>query len=298
MSVQGEGIAPYLNAGIIENKGFELDLKYNGKINNDFTFNMGLNLATYRNNVVSLGAGSDYFTGPNANRIVPGQPVSIFYGYVADGLFKSVEEITSHANQGLPADERGLGRIRYKDLNNDGVINDQDRTYIGNPNPDFIYGISMEAGYKNFDLSLLFDGVQGRDIYNVFRQMTDFTFWNFNYGKRTLDAWTPQNPNSTIPAVSTTNINDEYRNSSYFVENGSYFRLKTIALGYSIPASILERVKISKARIYFQGQNLFTITKYIGMDYEVGARGPFDLGVDSQFYPHTKNYTLGLNLAF
>ena len=298
MSVQGEGIAPYLNAGIIENKGIEIDLKYNGHVSSDLTFTIGANVATYRNKVVSLGEGSDYFTGPNANRIVPGQPVSIFYGYVADGLFKSVEEITSHADQGLPANERGLGRIRYKDLNNDGVINDQDRTFIGNPNPKFIYGISMEAAYKNFDLSLLFDGVQGRDIYNVFRQMTDFTFWNFNYGARTLDAWTPENSDSSIPAVSTTNINDEYRSSSYFVEDGSYLRLKTVAVGYTIPTSIVEKLKISKARFYFQGQNLFTITKYIGMDYEVGARGAFDLGVDSQFYPHTKNYTVGVNVTF
>jgi TonB-dependent starch-binding outer membrane protein SusC len=298
MSVQGEGIAPYLNAGIIENNGFELEIKYEGKVGNDFTFDVGLNLATYRNKVISLGEGSDYFTGPNANRIVPGQPVSVFYGYVADGLFKTVEEISNHADQGLPENERGLGRIRYKDLNSDGVINDQDRTYIGNPNPDLIYGISLSAGYKNLDLSLLFDGVQGRDIYNVFRQMTDFTFWNFNYGVRTLDAWTPENSNSTIPAVSTTNINDEYRNSSYFVEDGSYFRLKTISLGYTIPSSILDKLKINKARIYVQGQNLFTLTKYIGMDYEVGARGPFDLGVDSQFYPHTKNYTVGLNVGF
>ena len=298
MSVEGEGIAPYINAGIIENKGFELDLSYRGKIGNDFTFKAALNLATYRNKVISLGEGSDYFTGPHANRIVPGQPVSIFYGYVADGLFKTVEEIASHAEQGLPATERGLGRIRYKDLNDDGVINDQDRTYIGNPNPDFIYGVSLEAGYKNFDLSLLVDGVQGRDIYNVFRQMTDFTFWNFNYGTRTLDAWSPENPNSNIPAVSTTNINNEYRTSSYFVEDGSYLRLKTISLGYTIPSAVADKFGIGHARIYFQGQNLFTVTNYLGMDHEVGARGPFDLGIDNQFYPHTKNYTLGLNVTF
>ena len=298
MSVEGEGIAPYINAGIIENKGFELDLSYRGRIGNDLTFKAGLNIATYRNKVISLGEGSDYFTGPHANRIVPGQPVSIFYGYVADGLFRSVEEITSHADQGLPANERGLGRIRYKDLNDDGVINDQDRTYLGNPNPDLIYGINLEAGYKNFDLSLLVDGVQGRDVYNVFRQMTDFTFWNFNYGTRTLDAWSPENADSDIPAVSTTNINNEYRTSSYFVEDGSYLRLKTISLGYTIPSAVVEKLGIGHARIYFQGQNLFTVTKYTGMDYEVGARGPFDLGIDNQFYPHTKNYTLGLNVTF
>jgi TonB-dependent starch-binding outer membrane protein SusC len=298
MAVEGEGTAPFLNAGIIENKGFELEARYKGAINSDLHFNVGINLATYKNEVISLGEGNDYFTGPNANRIVPGQPVSIFYGYVADGLFKSVEEIANHADQGLPLGERGLGRIRYKDLDGNGVINDADRTYIGNPNPDLIYGISAEASYKNFDLSLLFDGVQGRDIYNVFRQMTDFTYWNFNYGARTLDAWSPENPNSDIPAVATSNINNEYRNSSYFVEDGSYFRLKTISVGYNIPRPLLDRLKINKLRVYFQGQNLFTATKYIGMDYEVGARGALDLGVDSQFYPHTKNYTLGLNLAF
>jgi TonB-linked SusC/RagA family outer membrane protein len=298
MSVEGEGSAPFINAGIISNKGFELDLKYRAKIS-DFRFTAGVNLSTYRNSVVSLGDGADFFAGGAANRITPGHPISVFYGYVTEGLFKSVDEITSHATQqGIPASEKGLGRIKYKDLNNDGVINSDDRTYIGNPNPNFIYGISLEGSYKNFDLSFLFDGVQGRDIYNVFRQMTDFTYWNFNYGARTLNAWSPENPNSTIPAVSTSNINNEYRASSYFIENGSYIRLKTIALGYSLPTALLSKFKMTKARFYFQGQNLLTFTKYTGMDYEVGARGPFDQGNDSQFFPHTKNYTLGLNVSF
>jgi TonB-dependent starch-binding outer membrane protein SusC len=298
IAAEGEGNAPYINAGIIENKGWEFAVNYNGTIHKEISFKAGINLGTYRNEVISLGSGNDYFTGPNANRVVPGQPVSVFYGYVADGLFKTVDEISNHADQGLPANELGLGRIRYKDLNNDGMINDQDRTYIGNPHPSFIYGISVEAGYKNFDLSLLFDGVQGRDIYNVFRQMTDFTYWNFNYGVRTLDAWSPSNPDSDIPAVSTTNSNNEYRNSSYFVDDGSYFRLKTISIGYTIPESVLSKIKINSARIFFQGQNLFTVTKYIGMDYEVGARGALDFGIDNQFYPHSKNVTLGLNVGF
>jgi TonB-linked SusC/RagA family outer membrane protein len=298
IAAEGEGAAPYLNAGVIENKGWDLELGYRGKVSNEINFKAGLNLGTYKNKVIRMGDGNDFFTGPEANVIVTGQPVSVFYGYVADGLFKSVDEVASHADQGLPQDETALGRIRYRDLDNDGVITPLDRTFIGNPHPSLIYGISLEASYRNFDLSLLFDGVQGRDIYNVNREMTDFTYWNFNYGARTLDAWTPQNPNSDIPAVSTNDINGEFRASTYFVDDGSFFRLKTISLGYNLPSSLLSKMSIGQARIYFQAQNIFTLTKYIGMDYEVGARGPLDLGIDSQFYPHTKNVTLGLNLSF
>jgi TonB-dependent starch-binding outer membrane protein SusC len=297
IGAEGEGRPPFLNSGIMENKGWDLDLSYKGNIG-DLSFKAGVNVGRYKNNVVRLGDGNDFFTGTKANVITTGQPISSYYGYIADGLFKSVEEIANHADQGLPENETALGRIKYRDLDNDGVITPADRTYIGNPHPSFTYGINLEANYKQFDLSLLFDGVQGRDIYNVFREMTDFTYWNFNYGARTLDAWSPENPNSDIPAVSTNDINGEFRSSTYFVDDGSYFRLKSVALGYTLPESIVDKLKIGSARIYFQAQNIFTVTKYIGMDYEVGARGPYDLGIDSQFYPHTKNVTLGLNVSF
>ncbi|MGK7393563.1 MAG: SusC/RagA family TonB-linked outer membrane protein [Candidatus Cyclobacteriaceae bacterium M3_2C_046] len=299
LGVAGEGAAPFINGGSMENKGLEMLINYKSNPSSEFTYNIGVNFAAINNKVIEIGAGSDFYQGAMANRIVPGQPVSIFYGYVADGLFKSISEIENHADQeGITADEASLGRIRYKDLNKDGVINDEDRTFIGNPHPDFTYGLNLAAQYRNFDFSVFFEGVQGRDIYNVFRQMTDFTYWNFNYGDRVLDAWTPENPDSNIPAVATSNTNNEYRSSSYFVEDGSYLKMKSIVLGYTIPTQLSQRLSISNIRVYLQAQNLFTLTNYGGMDWEVGARDAFSLGVDNQFYPHTRNLTLGLNVTF
>lgn len=298
MSVWGEGAAPWINTGKMENSGLETMITYRSPRRADFTYEVGLNYSRIRNEVVELTGGDDFFDLGVA-RIVPGQPVSVFYGYVADGLFKSIEDIQQHAAQeGITPEERSLGRIRYKDLNNDDVINAEDRKYIGNPHPDFTLGLNLAATYKNFDFSAFVEGVFGNDIYNVHKQMTDFTYWNFNYGARSLDAWSPENPDSDIPAVSTSNFNNEYRTSTYFVEDGSYVKLKSLVLGYTLPKSIANRIKASNIRFYLQGQNLLTLTGYNGMDVEVGAGSAMGLGIDSQFYPHTRNVNLGVNITF
>ncbi|MDE5418100.1 TonB-dependent receptor [Labilibaculum sp. DW002] len=298
MSVSGEGNAPWINSGKMENSGIEMNLNYHSDNSKELTYDIGLNFSALKNKVTKLTEGNDFYD-LGVGRIVKGKPVSVFYGYVADGLFRSIEEINSHATQdGLSANDEGLGRIRYKDLNNDGVVNDQDRTYIGDPHPDFTFGVNMNVQYKNFDFSAFIEGVSGRDIYNVHKQMTDFTYWNFNHGTNVLNAWTPENSNSNIPAVTTSNINNEFRTSTYFVEDGSYIKLKSIVLGYTLPNFMAKKIGASKVRFYLQGQNLLTLTDYTGMDYEVGASSATSLGIDSQLYPHTKNFMLGVNVNF
>lgn len=294
LAVYGGGAAPFINAGKIENKGVELTLGYSSKSASSFHYTADFNIAFNENKVLSLGEGNQFFLGAAANRIVPGQPVSVFYGYVVEGIYKSQDQVDRSATQ--PG--KGLGRLQYKDINGDGIIDDKDRTYIGNPNPKFTYGLNLTADYKGFDAAVFITGVQGNKIYNAIRAQTDFAYFPFNFSKRILDAWSPSNPNSTIPAVNVNNTNNELRPSTYFVEDGSYIKIKSLQLGYTLPHNLMNRLGIDRIRIYIQGQNLFTFTKYTGIDPEVSAGGPLNEGVDAQFYPHAKAINFGLNVNF
>lgn len=297
MSVEGEGLAPWINAGEMENKGVEASLQYRSPRQQVFKYTVGLNFSRIRNKVISLAEEQNFYD-LGYPRIEPGHPVYSFYGYVEQGLFESVEEIEEHAVQeGIEPNEQSLGRIKYKDLNGDNVINEQDRKYIGNPHPDFSFGLNFSAQYRNFDFSMFLESEIGRDIYNVHKQMSDFTYWNFNYGQRTLDAWTPENTNTDIPAVSTANVNNELRSSTYFVDNGSYLKVKSLSLGYTLPKQLTNRLNMKKVRIFIQAQNLYTFENYPGMDVEIGPLGG-TLGVDNQLYPHSRNINLGVNVSF
>ncbi len=213
---------------------------------------------------------------------------------MADGIFRTPEEVAVHARQS----GKDLGRIRYKDLNNDGVINNDDRTIIGNPHPDFIYGLNLNAAYKGFDLSAYFDGKHGHDIYNTQRNLGDFTYFSFNFGKNTQDAWTPERANSNIPALSTNNSNNEIQPSSYFVEDGSYFRLKNITLGYTFKENLTDQLGLTNLRFYLSGQNLWDITSFSGFDYEVSGLGAGGIGIAGYGLPHTKTVTFGVSTNF
>jgi TonB-dependent starch-binding outer membrane protein SusC len=294
LAVYGGGAAPFINAGQIQNRGIELALGYNSRPTSPFHYTADFNIAFNQNKVLSLGEGNQFFLGAAANRIVPGQPVSVFYGYVVQGIYKSQADVDKSANQ--PG--KGLGRLQYKDLNGDGVIDDKDRTYVGNPNPKFTYGLNLSADYKGFDGAVFITGVYGNKIYNAIRAQTDFAYFPFNFSTRVLDAWSPSNPNSTIPAVNVNNTNDELRPSTYFVEDGSYLKIKSIQIGYTLPHAAMRRLGIDRFRVYVQGQNLFTFTKYTGMDPEVSAGGPLSEGVDAQFYPHAKSINFGVNVSF
>lgn len=293
LSINGESQPPLINAGSVSNKGFEAVLSYKSNPAKDFKYGVDLNFATYINNVESLDTDSNFLlNGVSITR--KDSPIASFYGLIADGLFRTPEEVAVHADQ--PG--KALGKIRYRDVNLDGKIDQFDRTIIGNPHPDFIYGVNLYSSYKGFDLTMFFDGKQGNDLYNAQRAIGDFDYFSFNHNTNTLDAWTPSKANSNIPALSTLNSNNELQPSSYFVEDGSYIRLKTITVGYNFDRDFSKKLGMNKLRFYLVGQNLFSLTSFTGFDYEVSGLSAGGIGVAGYGIPHTKSMTFGINANF
>ena len=291
IGVMGEGSSQWINAGEVENKGIELNIGYRGEISN-LSYDISGNLGTYRNKVTKLPetiAANGTFGGNGVESVV-GHPMYSQVGYVYDGIFKSQEEIDNHATQ----DGAGLGRIRWKDLNGDGVINEKDQEWIYDPTPDFTWGLNIYLQYKNFDFTMFWQGVQGVDVISDLKKETDLwsglNISNLNKGKRLLDAWSPTNNSSNIPAISTMDNNNEKRVSTYFVENGSFAKLRTIQLGYNFPKGIAEKLYMERLRMYVSAQNLLTIKSknFTGVDPENANFG----------YPIPLNITFGLNVSF
>jgi hypothetical protein len=195
----------------------------------------------------------------------------------------------------------GLGRFRYQDVNGDGIITPDDRTFLGNPNPDFSYGINLGLTYKRFDFNLFLFGTHGNQIWNNVRWWRDFypSFESAKSKTALYDSWRPDHHNATAPiqevdgSTSTQGVPN-----SYMVENGAYLRAKNITLGYTLPANMLARVHIEKLRIYIQATNVFTITKYSGLDPEIGGSDITDFGVDEGAYPNQRQFLIGVNLGF
>ncbi len=306
LAVEGQSEAPFVNTGKLSNKGFELQVNYNSNPQKDFTYSIGGNISIIRNKVLELANDVDYLNGLVSNsstrnlvisRTEVGLPIAQFYGYVADGIFKSQQELDNHAAQ----EGKAIGRIRYKDVHEDGVIDEKDRTVIGNPHPDFMYALNFSASYKKFDVSMIFQGVQGVDLFNFTRYYTDFFYDLGNRHVRILDSWSTSNPNAKIPRISAVDSNNELRSSSYFVEDGSFLRIKNLQLGYT---TSFEQFGVSKFRVYVQAQNLFTFTKYEGMDPEVSLvnnsseKRNLDIGVDRGIYPNSRTILLGVNIEF
>ena len=293
LSINGESQPPLINAGSVSNKGFEAVLSYKSNSSNDFKYGVDLNFSTYKNNVESLDTESNFLLN-GVSITKKGSPIASFYGLIADGLFRTPEEVAVHADQ--PG--KSVGRIRFRDVNLDGKIDQFDRTIIGNPHPDFIYGINLNSSYKGFDIVLFFDGKQGNDLYNAQRSIGDFDYFSFNHSTNTLDAWTPSKANSNIPVLSTLNSNNELQPSSYYVEDGSYIRLKTITVGYNFDRAFSKKLGMNKLRFYLVGQNLFSLTSFTGFDYEVSGLSAGGIGVAGYGIPHTKSMTFGINANF
>lgn len=256
LAVQGEGGNYWFNGASMQNKGLEVLLSYSGNFSKSVGFSVTGNFSTYRNKVTYLpDQVLTSYPGNGTDKTILGRSINSSFGYIADGLFTSQKELDeSPAQTG-----KGLGRIRYRDLNGDNVIDDKDRDYIADGNPDFIYGLNFELSYKNFDLSFFLQGVQGIQVNNEFKTFTDFSsLWvGSNWGERTLSAWTPSNPTSTIPALTLVNRNNEGRASTYFYEDGSYLKLRNIQLGYNL-RHVLRNTSIQNARVFLQGSNLLT----------------------------------------
>ena len=292
IAVMGEGSSQWINAGEMENRGFEFNIGYRNQTHFGLKYDVTANISSYRNKITALPttvAANGTFGG-NGVKSVIGHPMGAQVGYVADGIFKSQEEIDNHATQ----EGAGLGRIRWKDLTGDDKITEADQTWIYNPVPDFTYGFNIYLEYKNFDFTAFFQGVQGVDIISDLKKETDIwaglNIGFLNKGKRLLDAWSATNPDSNVPALSLSDNNNEKRVSSYWVENGSYLKLRTIQFGYNFPQTIASKLAMQRLRMYVSAQNLFTIksSSFTGVDPENPNYG----------YPIPLNITFGLNVTF
>jgi hypothetical protein len=277
--------APLVNLGDIQNTGVDLSIGYGDRTSSGFGYDVSVNLSKYKNEVIALigdapVAGRGDIRNGSVTRTEVGEEMSYFYGREVSGF-----------------DENG--RFTYTDINGDGVVNDDDRTKLGSPHPDFTYGINVKLDYKGFDASLFFTGSQGNEVYNYNKVFTDFgLFFNGNRSDRVLDAWTPSNTNTNVPALTSSYPLEEASANSYFVEDGSYFRLRNLQVGYTLPKSITDRAKMESLRIYFQATNVFTITDYQGFDPEIIAYDNLSLGIDSRIYPNSRVITFGTNIRF
>lgn len=294
LDVAGENAAVWLNTGDMKNNGWEVTVAYNSPQYGDFSWNGSLNISQYKNELVTLNSRQKFIGGDQ--RLIPGEPMGVYYGYVCDGIFQNDVEVANHATQTGAAP----GRLIYRDLNGDGVIDDNDRCIIGDPNPDLSLGLNLAFKYKAFTLDMFFAGDFGFDIQNhMKRQLLSMNYGNLatNRGVDILNAWTPTNTDTDIPALSLTDDNNEARFSTYYVENGSYMKMKYLKLSYSLPKNIIRKIGATNLDVYGQVENVFTITKYKGLDPEI-LPGEYGARIDNGAYPRPRTFTIGLNLQF
>ena len=296
IGVIGEGGYKWYNAASMDNNGVEATLTWRDEIK-DFKYDISFNLSYYKNKITELPDVIKYTWGGNGvDKTIVGQPFGSWMSYKADGIFKTKQEVYEYLSKydvqiGAP----GVGRIRYKDLNGDNIINTADMDWQGSDQPKFIGGLNIGASYKGFDLSVFFNGMI-RDAWNNSKFYTDlFQGWTGNHSTRLIDAMNAWNVyeqtgvyNCNIPALTVVDNNVETRSSTFFIEDGSYVKLKTLTLGYTFPDKWIKKARLSNLRVYLQAQNVFTLTNYTGAD-------PEGLGYP---YPQPRTYTFGLSLGF
>ncbi|QHT67706.1 TonB-dependent receptor [Rhodocytophaga rosea] len=305
----GDATLPFVNLGDIRNRGIDLTLGTRGDIGGSgLKYDVVLTLAHYKNEALRVGANAkDFIQGSvlrnvEITRSEAGQPISSFRGYTIDGFYNTQEEVDAGPDQ----PQKGIGSWRIRDRNNDGVINADDQSYIGSPHPDLTTGLNFTLAYKGFDLSIFLYSVLGNEIYNNTKWWTDFNSFQGNRSVRMLEqSWRAgaDNSKAVLPIL---NATDTYSNSianTYMVESGSYLRARTMQLGYNFPKTLISRLGMSNLRLYVQGQNIFTITNYTGVDPDVSSQSQITgqetgMGIDMGWYPNPKQFLLGLNLSF
>ena len=287
LAVLGEGGPMWQNGATMQNKGWEFTLGYNNHVG-DFDYRLNANIGSFKDKVTYIPASSLRAYPGNTEKTILGHSLSSIFGYVTDGIYQNQAEV----NAGPIQPGKGVGRIRYKDLNGDGVIDQLDQDFLGTTLPDFEYGLNTSISYKNFTLTFFLQGIQGaKQVNTVKNQATLFgAFIGQNNSTLILNAWTPQHTNTDIPAVSNFDSNNETRTSTYQIENSSYLKLRNIQLGYTLPKSFLQKWKMSRAEIYVSATNLFTVksSQFISPD-------PENPGT---FYPIARTFTLGLSTSF
>lgn len=291
IAAMGEGGEPWYNGAAMNNKGVEFSISYSNDPKEAFQYTITANVGTYKTEIIDVPENViNKYPGDGVYDLVLGRTPNIIYGMVADGIFRTQEEVDNHAEQ----TGKGIGRLRYKDLDGNGKIDDYDRTYIGITDPDFFGGLTVDLKYRDFDMNLFFQGVYGNQVYNNWKERSDlWTIGNLsgaNHEDRILRAWYFDNQNSDIPAMSSFAANEEVKTSSYFVEDGSYLKLRNIEFGYTIPAKLTKKALIERLRLYVSARNLFTLKK--------AGYSSFDPENPNHKYLTPFSMTFGLNLTF
>jgi len=300
----GAATPPTVNAGDVQNNGVDLSLIYHGA-SGDFRYNVGANVTIYRNNITKLPGNYFDTDGTRANTIVRnelGHPIGEFFGYETDGFYSAADMANASVAKYAGAQ---VGSFKYVDVNHDGVINDADRTFIGNPNPDFNYGINLSASYKGFDIAMNFWGEQGNKDFHYTNYFTDF-YSSFNGGKSNKALYQSYGSpylrgTPILPIETDANTMGTSQISSYYVEDGSFLKLRVLQLGYNFSPAVLKAIGVTKLHLYIQGTNLFTATKYTGIDPELlpVPNTNNGLGIDEGNYPtNQKQYLIGVNMSF
>jgi TonB-linked SusC/RagA family outer membrane protein len=291
---------PTINAGTVRNSGFEFSVGFRGGNTEKLAYSVNYNMTYLSNEVLEVNNGTGFVEGgsfgvgqPMPARMEVGQPIGYFYGYLTDGIFQTQEEVDAHPSQTALGADASPGDIRYKDFNGDGVINSDDRTYIGDPIPDYVMGLNLSLNYKGFDfLAYAFASI-GNDIVRNYERAQP----NVNRLDYTMDRWTGPGTSDEVPRVTTAaTANNVF--SEFYVEDGSYLRLQKISLGYTIPQEITQKAYIQQLRIFVAVNNLFTLTKYMGYDPAASSGAPIGSGFDAGFYPAARTYWFGIGLNF
>jgi TonB-dependent starch-binding outer membrane protein SusC len=298
---------PRINIGEMRNRGFDLNLGTSGTFAGDFNYDASLNFTHYTNELTQMAEpGQVIYRGAsrlgNVIAVQEGYPISSYFGYKLDGIFQNQAEVDA----GPTMPYKTIGSWRIKDINGDNKIDDMDRTIIGNPIPKFQLGSNLSLAYKNFDISTFLFWNYGNDLYNFTKWFTDLRGFVGGVSTRVLEnSWSESNPNGTLPIISSKDTYSSGISTDYFVEKGSYFRMRTLQLGYKVPASVASKVRLNNLRVYLQGQNLFTITDYTGADPDISIVGENNttgddqfMGVDQANYPNSRQIIFGVNLGF
>ena len=304
----GNASIPYVNIGEVNNSGFDLSLTYRDQIG-DVRYTVGAMYSMYKNNVVKLNNDPNATVFGFGTRLPAisvtkaGLPIASFFGYIVDGVIKDDAEAAS-APKAFGNTYTRAGVFKFRDVNGDGVVTAADKTIIGNPHPDFSYGLNVSVGYKNWDLTMFGQGIQGNEIFNYTRYWIDFNTFQGNRSKEMLyNSWKKQGDVAMLPRLNSQDATSQ-QISSYMVEDGSYFRIKNIQLTYTVPNTIIKKLKLSALQVYVQGQNLFTFTNYRGLDPDINLRTSgndnqdIHMGIDEGAFPVAKSYNIGLKVGF
>lgn len=294
----GQGQRVRYNAASVLNRGFEFRLNWEDYVGDDFSYGITVLGNTIHNEVQDIGGNSEVddeliggalANGQRVTRSIVGRPIGSFYGYKTDGIFQNQSELDSYPSMSLA----GVGDLRFVDTNEDGQINGDDRTYIGSPIPDFVYGFELDLGYKNWDMSVAFQGQYGNELFNGKNVVRPDPY---NFEQHVWNRWTGEGTSNSEPRPSFGGYN--FLPSDRFIQDGSYLRLRSINLGYSLPSTLMNKINMTRARIYVKANNLFTWTDYTGYTPEIGSGDVLSNGIDTGIYPIPRTISIGINTTF